>query len=90
MIGSFILNYILLYTICGFTVAYVGVYLIKRHYLGRIWGALIISVIGSFLGALLGSIIFSSSMTVLNILTSVLFAGASLFVFGKASRYHHD
>lgn len=90
MLGSFFLNYILLYILCGFSVAYIGVYLIKRHYLGRIWGALIISIIGSFLGALMSSMVFSASMTIYNIFSSVLFAGLSLNIFGKASKYHHD
>lgn len=90
MLGSFKLNFILLYIICGFAVAYFGVYVIKRHYLGRIWGAIIISVIGSFLGALLSSIFLNSSMSIFNIISAVLLGSMSLYVFGKASKYHHD
>jgi len=90
MLGSFFLNYILLYILCGFLVAYFGVYIIKRHYLGRIWGAIIISVIGSFLGALMSTVIFSSSMSVYNVAVSILFAAVSLNIYGKASRYHQD
>lgn len=90
MLGSFKLNFILLYIICGFAVAYFGVYIMKRHYLGRIWGAIIISVIGSFLGALISSIFLNSSMSFYNIGSAVLLGSLSLYVFGKASKYHHD
>jgi uncharacterized membrane protein YeaQ/YmgE (transglycosylase-associated protein family) len=90
MLGSFKLNFILLYIICGFAVAYFGVYVLKRHYLGRIWGAIIISVIGAFLGALLSSVLLNSSMSFFNITSAVILGSMSLYVFGKASKYHHD
>ncbi|MBF9016084.1 MULTISPECIES: hypothetical protein [unclassified Oceanispirochaeta] len=90
MLGSFKLNFILLYIICGFAVAYFGVYIMKRHYLGRIWGAIIISVIGSFLGALLSSVFLNSSMSIFNITSALIMGTLSLYVFGKASKYHHD
>ncbi|MDA3955937.1 hypothetical protein [Oceanispirochaeta sp.] len=90
MLGSFKLNFILLYIICGFCVAYFGVYILKHQYLGRIWGAIIVSVIGAFLGALLSSVVISSSMDLFNIASAMLLASISLFIFGKASRYHND
>ncbi|MDC7239976.1 MAG: hypothetical protein PQJ50_06410 [Spirochaetales bacterium] len=90
MLGSFKLNFILLYTICGFSIAYFAVYILKRHYLGRIWGAIIISVIGSFLGALASSIFLKSSMDILNIAIAMVAGGLSLYVFGMAGRSHQD
>lgn len=90
MLGSFTLNFILLYIICGYSVAYFGVYVLKHHYLGRTWGAVIISVIGAFLGALLSSVVLYSSMSIYNVLTALLLSSLSLYVYGKASRYHHD
>lgn len=90
MLGTFKFNFILLYMIIGFAIAYFGVYALKRHYLGRIWGAIVISVIGAFLGALVSSIFLSSSMSIFNIAAAITIGGLSLFVFGKASRYHHD
>ncbi len=89
MLGSFKLNFILLYTICGYVVAFGGVYLLKRQYLGRIWGAILIAVIGSFLGALLSSMILGSSMAVANIAAALAGSVVSLMIFGKASRLHH-
>jgi ABC-type Co2+ transport system permease subunit len=89
VLGSFKLNFILLYTICGFAVAYGGVYLLKRQYLGRIWGAILIAVIGSFLGALLSSTFLGTSMAVWNILAALTGSIVSLMMFGKASRLHH-
>ncbi|MDC7232321.1 MAG: hypothetical protein PQJ58_03755 [Spirochaetales bacterium] len=90
MLGSFKLNFILLYIICGYAVAYFGIYILKRNYLGRTWGAVLISVIGSFLGALLSSVFLSSSMSLFNIAAALLMGSLSLYVYGKASRYHHD
>ncbi len=90
MLGSFKLNFILLYTICGFAIAYFATYVLKRHYLGRIWGAIIISVIGSFLGALMSSIFLRTSMDILNIAIAMICGGLSLYVFGMAGRAHHD
>ncbi|QEN07565.1 hypothetical protein EXM22_06030 [Oceanispirochaeta crateris] len=90
MLGSFQLNFILLHIICGFTIAYLGVYVLKRQYLGGIWGAIVISVLGAFSGALLSSIFIGSSMDLLNIGSSVILAFVFLFIYGKASRYHSD
>ncbi len=90
MLGSFKLNFILLYTICGFTTAYVSVYLLKKHFLGRLWGAILIGVVGSFLGAFLSSIFLQSSMNALNIFSAFLISAGCLYVFGFAGRDHHE
>ncbi len=90
MLGSFKLNFILLYTICGFITAYIGVYVFKRDYMGRIWGALLIGGVGSFLGALLSSAILKSSMSFLNIVFALGSSALFLFLYHRTSRYYHD
>ncbi len=90
MLGSFKLNFILLYSICGFTTAYVAVYLIRKHFLGRIWGAIIIGVVGAFLGSFLSSIFLQTSMSVLNIIAALAVSSGSLYVYGFAGRDHHE
>ncbi len=90
MLGSFKLNFILLYMICGFVTAYAGVYAFKRDYVGRIWGALLIGGIGSFLGALLSSVFLKSSMSLFNVAFALASSALFLFLYDRASRYYHD
>jgi len=90
MLGSYTLNFILLYIICGYLTAYFGLYILRHSYLGHTWGAILISVIGSFLGALGGTLIFRRGLSVSCVVTAVAVSALSLYIYGMASRFHHD
>ncbi len=43
----------LTYAVIGFAVSIVYVYIFRRRFLGRFWGALIVGLVGSFLGGVI-------------------------------------
>ena len=90
MLGSYSMNYILLYSICGFTVAFIGLYILRWYFLGHTYGAIIVGTIGSFLGALLSTIIFHNGISLISIVLSVLFSALALILFRIVSKHHPD
>lgn len=60
----------LTYAVIGFAVSVVYVYLFRRRFLGRFWGALIVGLVGSFLGGVIDFLLDDIIRTLAN------FAGA--------------
>ena len=90
MLGSYSMNFILLYMICGFSAAFINLYLFKWYFLGHTFGAVTIGIIGSFLGALLSTMIFHEGISPFSIVISVIVAFSALYFFHLVSRHHPD
>ena len=90
MLGSYSMNFILLYLICGFTTAFTGIYLLRWHFLGHTFGAIIIGVIGSFLGALLSTTVFHSGISIPSVAVALVFSAAGLYLYSIVSRHYPD
>ena len=90
MLGSYSMNYILLYSICGFTVAFIGLYILRWYFLGHTYGAIIVGIIGSFLGALFSTVIFQNGISLISIIFSVLFSALSLILYRIVSKHYPD
>ena len=90
MLGSYSMNYILLYSICGFTMAFIGLYILRWYFLGHTFGAIIVGVIGSFLGALFSTIIFQNGISLTSIIFAVLFSSLALILFRTVSKHYPD
>ena len=50
---NYYFNVGLIYTIIGFSIALICFFLLKKNVFGRFWGALIIALVGSFLGGVI-------------------------------------
>ncbi len=90
MLGSYSMNFILLYLISGFTTAFITVYILKWHFIGFTYGAILIGILGSFLGSLMGTILLHNGISLINTLISFVFSFISLTIFHAVSKNHPD
>ena len=90
MLGSYSMNFILLYLICGFTTAFIGIYLLRWYFLGHTFGAITVGVIGSFLGALISTVLFHSGISLQSAAVAFISSSAGLYIFRIVSRHYPD
>ncbi len=90
MLGSYSMNFILLYMICGFTSAFFCFYILRWYFIGHTIGALAVGVIGSFAGALIGSIFFHEGISVINASIAFIISFLSLYLFHSVSKHYPD
>jgi uncharacterized membrane protein YeaQ/YmgE (transglycosylase-associated protein family) len=94
---NYYFNIGLIYFIIGFAAAIVSYYIFRKDVIGHFLGALIVGLIGSFLGGALEHL-FANVIRVLtningsvNIFPPLITSGILLWIFVKASdRYHRD
>lgn len=84
------LNVVLTYLTIGFAAALIVYFLLKRHVIGKFWGALIVGFIGSFLGGVVYQTFqdFFNSLAVfndVNIYAAGLSAFLLIWIFSKLS-----
>lgn len=90
MLGSYSMNYILLYLICGFTTAFIGIYLLRWYFLGHTYGAITVAIIGSFLGALFSTVLLQPGISLISAGIAIVFSVASLYIFNMVSKHYPD
>jgi len=89
---SYYFNIGLIYFLIGFAVALYFIFILKKRILGKFWGALLVAVIGSFLGGLIeyffSDIIskLSNILNVINIFPPIIAALFLLWLFSKVSK----
>ena len=92
---NYYFNIGLIYFIIGFAVAIISYYIFRKDVIGHFLGALIVGLIGSFLGGALEHL-FQDVITMLtningavNIFPPIITSGILIWIFVKASdRYH--
>jgi uncharacterized membrane protein YeaQ/YmgE (transglycosylase-associated protein family) len=87
---TFYLHVALMYIIVGFGVALVFYYGFRKPFLGRFWGALVVGLIGSFLGGVLGFLLsdfieYLSNLNNINIFPPVITAFIVMWIFSFIS-----
>ena len=89
---NYYFNIGLIYFLIGFALALFFVFILKKKMFGNFWGALLVGVIGSFLGGI-GEYLFQDVIAVLsnllnavNIFPPVIMALLLLWIFSKVSR----
>jgi len=88
---GFYLNIGIIYFIIGFTAALIYYFIFRRKTIGKFWGALLVGVIGSFLGAVI-EFLFKDVIEFLanisdsvNIFPPIIVAFFALWVFWTVS-----
>jgi uncharacterized membrane protein YeaQ/YmgE (transglycosylase-associated protein family) len=93
MVGYYF-NIGLVYFIVGFGVALVGYYIFRRDVIGHFVGALIVGLIGSFLGGALGYLLddvihyLTHINNSINIFPPLITSAILLYIFIKVSDYY--
>ena len=85
-------NIALIYLVVGFAVALFFYFVLKKSVIGRFWGALIIAIVGSFLGGavdyffsdIIGTL--SNLAEAVNIFPALLISFLILWLFSQFSR----
>jgi len=80
----------LTYFAIGFACAVFYTFILRKPFLGRFWGAIIVGLVGSFLGGLIDQlgahiIEFLSDFNSVNVIASVITAAVLLSIFSKVS-----
>ena len=89
---NYYFNIGLIYFLIGFALALYYVFILRKKLLGRFWGALLVSVIGAFLGGIVeyffSDIIskLSNLMNAVNIFPPIIASLLLLWVFSKVSQ----
>jgi hypothetical protein len=89
---NYYFNIGLIYFLIGFALAIYFVFILKKKTLGRFWGALLVAVVGSFLGGIIeyffSDIIekLSNLMNAVNIFPPIIVSLFLLWLFSKVSR----
>lgn len=89
---NYYFNIGLIYFLIGFALALFFVFILKKEMLGRFWGALLVAVVGSFLGGIIeyffSDVIekLSNLMNSVNIFPPIIVALILLWLFSKVSR----
>ena len=89
---SFYFNIGLIYFLIGFALALFFVFILKKNVLGKFWGALLVSVIGAFLGGIIeyffSDIIakLSNLLNSVNIFPPIFTALFLLWIFSKVNQ----
>jgi len=68
---SYYFNIGLIYFLIGFGVALIFYFLVRKQVLGRFWGALIVALVGSYLGGFFGNLLSGVIETLANLYNSV-------------------
>jgi len=88
---NYYFNIGLIYFLTGFAIALFFYFILKKHVLGKFWGALLVSVIGAFLGGVVefffSGVIekLSNTMNSVNIFPPIIVAFVLLWIFTKVS-----
>ena len=88
---SYYFNIGLIYFLIGFALALYFVFVLKKKMLGKFWGALLVSIVGAFLGGLIefffAEIIarLSNLMNAINIFPPIFASLFLLWIFSKAN-----
>lgn len=88
---SYYFNIGLIYFIIGFAIALIFCFIFKRDVLGHFWGALIIALVGSFLGGVIEFIFapvieyLSNINNSVNIFPPIIASIFLLWIFSKVS-----
>jgi len=88
---NYYFNIGLIYFLIGFAIALYFVFILKKRMLGRFWGALLVAVVGSFLGGIIeyffSDVIskLSNIMNAVNIFPPFFAALLLLWIFSKVS-----
>jgi len=88
---SYYFNIALIYIIIGFGAALILYYVYNKAFIGNFWGVLIVSIIGSFLGAIIefyfGNIleVLSRVQGVVNIFPSLTISVIVIYIYHKVS-----
>lgn len=91
--ATYYLNIGLTYLIIGFAVAILFYYGFRKHFLGNFWGALIVGLVGSFLGGIIdyffGDIInaLANLNNSVNIFPPIITAFIVIWIFSKISEW---
>lgn len=86
----------LTYVVIGFAVALLFFYVFRKRFLGSFWGALIVALVGAFLGGLIdvlfGDLIerLANLYNTVNIFPPILTALLFIWVFSKISASRRD
>ena len=89
---NYYFNLGLIYFLIGFALALYYVFILRKKLLGRFWGALLVSVVGAFLGGIIeyffSDIIakLSNIMNAVNIFPPIITALLLLWIFSKVNR----
>lgn len=89
---NYYFNIGLIYFLVGFALALYYVFILRKKLLGRFWGALLVSVVGAFLGGIIeyffSDIIakLSNLMNAVNIFPAIITALLLLWIFSKVNR----
>ncbi|TVR59150.1 MAG: hypothetical protein EA426_08565 [Spirochaetaceae bacterium] len=79
------------YAIIGFAVSLFACFILKKEFIGRFWGALIVALIGSFLGGVIDYVfadliqVLSNINNTVNIFPPLIAAFVIVWLFGKVS-----
>jgi hypothetical protein len=88
---NFYFNIGLIYFLIGFGIALFFVFILKKRVLGKFWGALLVAVVGAFLGGIIefffADIIqkLSNLLNAVNVFPPVISAFILLVIFSKVS-----
>jgi len=89
---NYYFNIGLIYFLIGFALALFFVFILKKRMFGNFWGALLVGVIGSFLGGIAEYLfqdviaVLSNLLNAVNIFPPVITALLLLWIFSKVSR----
>ena len=88
---NYYFNIGLIYFVTGFAIALIFVFILKKNVLGRFWGALLVSVVGAFLGGIIEFLFsgiiekLSNLLNAVNIFPPIIAAFVLLWIFSKVS-----
>jgi uncharacterized membrane protein YeaQ/YmgE (transglycosylase-associated protein family) len=89
---NYYFNIGLIYFLIGFAIALYYVFILRKRMLGRFWGALLVSVVGAFLGGIVEYFFsdtiakLSNLMNAVNIFPAIIMALLLLWIFSKVNR----
>ena len=89
---NYYFNIGLIYFLIGFALALYYVFILRKKLLGHFWGALLVSVVGAFLGGIVEYFFadliakLSNLMNAVNIFPPIITALLLLWVFSKVNR----
>ena len=80
----------LIYAVIGFGVALIYYFIFKKPMLGNFWGALVVALVGSFLGGVVGTVFAGiiaalANLNSVNIFPPIITAFLVIWIFSKVS-----
>lgn len=91
MMFNYYFNIGLIYILIGFCTALIVFFVLKKNIIGKFWGALIVGIIGSFLGGIFGFVFegiieyLSNLNNAVNIFPPIIVSVILLWIFTKVS-----